>query len=512
MKRTKLISWSLLLIMLPCLMFVSGCKKFLDRQPLTATLDDLSAGGLEQQIFALYATQKESSAFGGIMWQALHNFRSDDSEKGSDLVDGSDWVAAYDNFVYDKDHWCTNTYWDDHYSIINKANTILQIADSLNLTDAASEVFRAEARFMRAYCYFDLVRVYGRVPVIDFRIYAASQANIAKAATVEEVYALIDADLQFAATTLPAEWDLPGQAPKFKGRTTKYAAMGIWAKSYLFRGNFASAGGLVDQIIASGKYSLYPTYYGLFKDAAENSSESIFEIQCTYIKNTSEPYGGNYFATCMGIRGKPDESEWNLGWGWNTPTVAFVNTFEPGDIRKNSSILFAGQSDDPATGGYGRTIPANGQFGLVRDYWNKKVYADPAVQQANNVLHGAWWINQRVLRYADVLLVAAECKNEQGPALSPDSTTIKKYVNDVRNRANLGSVSYVSKDSIRNVIKHERRVELGLEGERFFDLVRWGDAPTVLGPLGYQPKNKYYPLPKPAIDKSNGTLIQNPDY
>lgn len=490
----------------------SGCKKFLDRQPLAATLDDLSAGGLEQQVFALYASQKESSAFGGIMWQALHNFRADDSEKGSDLTDGADWVAAYDEFKYDKDHWCTNTYWDDHYAIINRANTILQIADSLDLNDPQSQIFRAEARFMRAYMYFDLVRVYGEVPIIDFRIYNASEANVAKS-EVAKVYELIDNDLQFAISTLPASWEA-----KYLGRTTSYAAMTLLAKAHMFRKNWSQAVALSDAVIASGKYSLLPVFWQVFKDANENSGESIFEIQCAYIPNTNEPYGGNYFATSMGIRGKPDQSEWNLGWGWNTPTENLVNAFEAGDIRKSSTILFGGQSDDPATGGYGRTIPAKGQFGLERKYWNKKVYADPAVQQAKNVLHASWWINQRVFRYPEVLLTSAEAKNELGGTMSADSNTIKSLVNQVRNRAGLASINYVSQAAMRTRIKQERRVEFALEGERFFDLVRWTpapdgiDAPTVLGPLGYEPKNAVYPIPKPAIDRSNGKLVQNPLY
>ncbi|MFT3682240.1 MAG: RagB/SusD family nutrient uptake outer membrane protein [Ferruginibacter sp.] len=483
-----------------------GCKKFLDRQPLTATLDDLSAGGIEQQVFALYASQKESSAFGGIMWQALHNFRADDSEKGSDLTDGADWVASFDNFKYDKDHWCTNTYWDDHYSIINRANTILQLADSLDLSDPNTEIYRAEARFMRAYMYFDMVRVFGEVPLIDFRVYEASQA-VVKKGTVPEINKFIEDDLLFAIEKLPGVWE-----SKYLGRTTKYAAMTLLAKCYLFQGNFAAAYGYTEQVRTSGLYSLFPTYFGIFKDANENCSESIFEIQCGYIKNTSEPYGGNYFATCQGIRGKPDESPWNLGWGWNTPTDALVNTYEAGDIRKQSTILFGGQSDDPATGGYGKTIPANGESGLVRNYWNKKTYADPAAQAANGIPHAAWWVNQRVFRFADIMLMSAECKNEMDGASSADSNFIKGLVNDVRRRAGLRDTTYASQSEMRKIIKHERRVELALEGERFFDLVRWGDAETVLKPLGYEKRSKYYPVPKGVVEKSNGIIAQNPDY
>lgn len=485
------------------IMMLAGCQKFLDRKPLTATLDDLNQGGLEGQIYGLYSNLRGSAGFTSIPWIAMHDFRSDDSEKGSDPSDGAEWVAPFDRYQYVKDLWASNTYWDDHYSLINLANTAIQTADSLKMTDAASQINVAEARFFRAMSYFDLVRTFGDVPKIDFRIYNATQANIAKS-PASAIYALIDADLSFAAANLPLVW-----GNQYPGRLTSGAAKTLHAKAHLFRGNWAQSLALSQQVIASGAYSLYSSYYGIFKDAGENSSESIFEIQA-YVSPNGSIRNGCVYATTQGVRAST-ASGWNLGWGWNTPTDNLVAVYEAGDVRKGSTILFSGQSDDPATGGYGRVLPAS-TFDvpagpLPRKYWNKKIYADPAYRASTGLSDNPEWINKRVLRYADVVLMAAECMNELG-----SGATALPLVNSIRSRAGLAAIAYTDQAQLRAAIKQERRVEFGVEGERFFDLVRWNDAVTVLGPLGYTNKARFYPIPQPAIDKSGGKLVQNPEW
>ncbi|MEJ7681100.1 MAG: RagB/SusD family nutrient uptake outer membrane protein [Segetibacter sp.] len=222
---------------------------------------------------------------------------------------------------------------------------------------------------------------------------------------------------------------------------------------------------------------------------------------------------GSFYATTQNIR-QSTASGWNLGWGWNTPTEALVNAYETGDPRKDATILFAGLSDDPANGGYGRTLPKAQVDGgiLFSKYYNKKVYADPAKRIALNRLSEAGWINQRIYRFADVILMAARSANELGNGQLAE-TLLEQVRARARNGANvLPAITFSTKELMRDAIKHERRVEFGMEEERFFDLVRWGDAVSVLGPLGYQDKNKYYPIPQSFIDKSGGILIQNPDY
>lgn len=500
---------ALLLIALPLLLMVSGCKKFLDRKPLTATLDDLKQGGIEGLVFGLYTNVRDynnGAAFGGLQWHSIHNFRSDDSRKGSSASDQADMTAIFDQYQYAKDFWTSNGYWESHYAVIGFANTALQIADSLKLEGIDSRANIAEARFFRAFCYFDLVRVFGEVPKIDFRVYNSAQANIAKS-PVAAIYQLIDADLQYAVANLPLTW-----GNKYPGRLTTGAAKTLLAKAYLYRGNFAAASPLLQQIISSGQYSLLQSYFGIFKDAGENSSESVLEWQSYMGPNQTDDYG-SWYATVQNIRGA-GAAGWDLGWGFNVPTQDFVNHFETGDVRKASTILFSGQSDDPATGGYGAVLPnwAGGTPAgpLDNPYWNKKIYSDPVVRQSTGWLNGAYWINQRVYRYADVLLMAAECLNEAGGAVN--GAEAAKLVNQVRKRAGLADIAYTTQAAMRDAIKKERRSELGLEGERFFDLVRWGDAITVLGPQGYTNRCRFYPIPQPAIDRSNGRLIQNPEW
>lgn len=492
------------IFILPAFILLGGCEKLLDRKPLTATLDDLSQGNIEGQIFGLYATIKDydnGHSFSGLAWLAFHNFRSDDSEKGSDLTDGAEWSGIYDNFNYSKDFWGQNLYWDEHYRMIFNANKILQIADSLKLADDASDVFRAEAKFFRAFCYFDMVRTFGQVPLITQRIYTNNDANKPKA-TIDDIYKLIDADLDFGIAHLPLSW-----AANYKGRASKGAAESLKARTLLHRQQWAPALALCNAVISSGQYSLYPQFWDIFKETGKNCSESIFEFQNENGPNKTDDYG-SWYGTSQGVRGVTAD-DWNLGWGWNTPTQDLVDAFEPGDVRKASSILFTGQSDDPQHGGYGRRLPDIAPASnLVRKYWNKKVYADPAKRRSTGYLDGAYWVQQQILRYSDVLLMAAEAENETS---GPTQTAIDR-VNMVRKRAELGEIKPTTKNDFRKAIKQERRVEFALEGHRFYDLVRWGDAESVLGSLGYKPKNKYYPLPQTVVDKSNGVLIQNPDY
>lgn len=499
--KNKNVIWNLLLA-IPLLMMLSGCKKFLDRKPLTATLDDLKQGGVEGQIYGLYGGIRNPDVagigFGAINWLGMHALRSDDQEITADPGAGG-WHTTYDLFQYVKDDWSTDEYWNRHYVLIGLSNTALQTIDSLQLTDPASLINEAEAKWFRAYAYFEMVRTYGEVPLINFRVYNAGDAQIPKS-TIPEIYAQIDSDLVFAEQNLPLNW-VVGGASKYPGRLTRGAAQTLHAKTYLYRQQWSQALALCQEVIASGQYSLTPEYWQIWKTSGENNQESIFEIQAYQSAGAAENYW-SWWGTQQGVRGAGD---WNLGWGWNTPTQNLVDTYEPGDERKPSTILFSGQSDDPEYGGYGKTLPPYPV--IPAKYWNKKCYADPAEQALVGDLHGAAYINQRVLRYSDVLLMAAEAANELGG----NEELAVGWVNQIRNRAGLASVTFTSQSQLRSVIKHERRVEFGMEGERFFDLVRWGDADAVLAPLGYQHKHRFYPIPTPALN-SNPKLVQNPEW
>ena len=510
MKNIK--KYMLFVLMITLVLFsITGCKKFLDRKPLQATLQDLNQGGLEGLVYGLYGGLRNpdvgGAAWGHIPWLAIHSFRDDDAMKGSSEADGADWAVIYDNFQYSKDHWSTNIYYERKYLMINMANEIIFTADSLKLTDPASLTNVAEAKFIRALAYFDLVRAFGEVRKVEVPIRNAAQVNSMPKSSVADIYALIDDDLVFGEQHLPINWNTASGESKFPGRLTSGAAKTLHAKALMYRQLWGTAFTLLQSVINSGQYHLESNYSNAFSHAGENGRESIFEIQAYKGPGGKPDYWG-YFATSQGVRGT-DAQGWNLGWGWNTPTQNLVNAYEPNDPRKRRTILFTGQSDDPAYGGFGRTLPAD----LPRLYWNKKVYANPTQQIAENDLHGWGSYHQRILRYADVLLMAAECANELGQGAQAET-----YLEMIRARARegqsgvLSKIVYQNQAQMRNAIKLERRIEFAMEGERFFDLVRWGDAQTVLGPLGYQPRNKYLPLPQPVVDQSGGALKQNPDY
>ena len=493
---------------------MQSCEKFLDKKPLEATLDDLGQGGLEGLVFGLYGGLRNpdvgGAAWGHIPWLAIHSFRDDDYIKGSSESDGADWAVIYDQFQYSKDHWSTNTYYERKYVMVNLANTVLYTADSLNLTDAPSKVNIAEAKFVRALTYFDLVRTYGQVRKVTVPIRSAAQVNAIPKSTEAEIYALIDEDLTYAETYLPINWNTSSGSSQYPGRLTTGAAKSLHAKTLMARQQYGQALSLLESVIGSGQYSLLSNYSNVFKTVGENSSESIFEIQA-YKGPGGTPDFYTFYATAQGVRGS-DASGWNMGWGWNTPTINLVNAYEANDPRLRRSILFAGQSDDPSYGGYGRTLAAYPAV-VARPYYNKKTYADPAEQAATNDPNGNGAYNQRILRYADIILLAAEAANETG-----NGPRAEVLLEMIRARAREGQagvlpkILYANQAQMRTAIKHERRIELAGEGERFFDLVRWGDAVSVLGGSGYQPRNRYLPVPQPIIDQSQGVLVQNPDY
>lgn len=522
MKNNRKHIWSLLIIIFSVLL-ISGCSKFLDRKPLTATLDDLNQGALESQSLGLYNTLRYAG-FSTLPWIDFNSIRDDDAQKGSSLTDGAEINAEFETFKYTKDDWATNTYWNDHYYMINLCNKELYWADSLKVTDAASLVNVGEAHFFRAYSYFELLKAYGGyIPKIDFYYTDASrgiQPNSSPTGDPSVIYSLIDRDLDSASRLLPLNWNIAG-TNTYPGRLTSGAANTLWAQTYLFRQQWAKVIQLCSAVVGSGQYSLATNFSDIWKDglngAGKNGRESIFEMQA-WVGANGTNYNGVQWATSQNVRQGGAGVDWNLGWGWNTPTDVLVNAWNSTDPRRASTVLFSGQSDGgPATGGYGATLPPydiNGAGGVPQKYWNKKVYSDPQMRQFTGQVGnngGADWVNHRILRYADVLLMLAEAYNE-----SADGTNAAKYLEMIRARARGGNssavpvIAFTSQSQMRDAIKDERRWEFAMEGYRFYDLVRWGDAVSVLSPLGYTSRCNYYPIPQKAIDLSGGVLKQNP--
>ena len=267
-------------------------------------------------------------------------------------------------------------------------------------------------------------------------------------------------------------------------------------------------------VIKKGLYNLRTPYNEIFTDDGENSGGSIFELQCT--ATAALPQSdiiGSQFCEVQGVRGA---DQWDLGWGWHMATELMAQAYEPGDPRKNATLLYFRRSDsEPITPEntnepYGES-PVSPAIGA---YFNKKAYTNPALRQ--EFTNKGFWVNIRLIRYSDVVLMAAESANELG-----NTSEAQKDLEMVRARARGGNpdilpeITSLDQSVLREAIRHERRVELGLEFDRFYDLVRWGIAEQVLhaaGKLNYQPKNALLPIPQDEIDKSKGVLKQNPDY
>lgn len=518
-----------------------ACKKFLDRQPLTATLQDVQKeqGSLEGQSLGLYYTLRTYAGFSSLPWTDFNSIRGDEAAKGSDANDGKEINAEFETFQYTKDDWATDTYWNDHFTMINLANAEIHAGDSLKANDPATLRQLGEAHFFRAYSFFDLVKAYGQVPLINY-YYVNPADGVRPKSTIDSIYGQIDADLDTAAMWLPLNASEYSTSNSYPGRLTKGAANTLWAQTYLFRQNWGKVISLCNTVISSAQYSLMPNFTDIWKDglngAGKNGPESIFEMNCyeglNGQANATQNQGQDGWGTAQQVRQDGAPLAWNLGWGWNVPTQVLVNMWDSTDPRRNETILFSGQYDGgSATGGWGATLPAYsdplGTSGLAEMYWNKKLYTgnDPAQRQATGQIGGngsAPWIDHRILRYADVILMLAEASNETG-----DGATAAANLELIRDRAsgNLGAgrtvlpyIADTSQAQMRKAIKNERLWEFALEGYRFYDLVRWTpasdgiDAPTVLGSLGYTPRNQYYPIPQPAIDLSGGVLKQNSNY
>ena len=206
---------------IPMLIAVAGCKKFLDRKPLTATLQDFNQGALEGQVLGMYSNLRTLAGFSLLPWIDFHSIRDDDAQKGSDINDGKEVVTEFDTYQYTKDDWAPNTYWNDHYAMVNLANEALYTYDSLKVSDVASLRNVGEACFFRAYSYFELVKTYGDVPLINFKIKTAAQGLVPKS-PASRIYEFIDSNLQAAVSLLPLSSSEYGAG--YDGRLTKDAA------------------------------------------------------------------------------------------------------------------------------------------------------------------------------------------------------------------------------------------------------------------------------------------------
>lgn len=420
---------------------------------------------------------------------AVESVGSDEAEKGSNPTDAT-FFNNYDNFTVTSTDGQLQGFWNGQYSLINLANQALDNIPAIEMNGNLKDRYLAEAKFIRAYGYFRLVRAFGGVPLRLNLPADASEYNIPRAPEAE-VWAAIEQDLTDAAAVLPATY-----GSSEVGHATKGAALALHAKVAMYLKKWDQVFDLTNQVIGLG-YSLFPNYYTLFRVANENSVESVFEIQAAYKPGDCD-FSNSQYSQVQGVRASVGG-----GWGFNVPTQVLADAYEAGDPRKDATIIFRGETTPD-----GDAIPAVGDNPM----YNQKSYV-PFSQYPNECAEGSMQ-NIRVIRFAEVLLMNAEAANELG-----QTTQALESLNKVRARARGGNagilpdVTTTDQAQLRTAIWHERQIELAMEFDRFFDVIRQGRGEAVFGTKGFKAgKNEHWPIPQNEIDLSTGTLTQNPGY
>jgi len=490
------------LILLCIFILMPGCTDFLQMNPqgdLTQASFPASSSDALQATNAVYAAVRDWYYNSG--GYPVLDIMSDDSYKGSNTNDQLSTVGAYDNFTFNSTGDGLDRWWATLYQGIKWANVVIEKVPTISMDTTLRNRYVGEARFLRGLFYFDLVRAWGGVPKVTSSI---PPLHLARASS-EEIYTLIISDLQYADSHLIKKSELISSD---RGRATAGAAEALLAKVYLFQKDYVNAEKYTLKVIQSNEYSLESRFIDANGVNGNNGVESIFEVGALGVEDFSG--GGAQYANTQGVRGSP-----NRGWGFNRPSIDLRKSFEQGDTRLRGTIIDLGDTldgvfikgnPDPANDPV-ITLNQNGDTINIQCY-NRKVWTP------GNDTPTQWGHHRRLIRYADVLLMAAEALNENGkPA---DALT---YLNQVRKRARGGNISILpdvstsDKNLLRDKIFLERRHELALEGERFWDLIRTGKAALVLGPLGFVPgKHELLPIHQSEIDISQGTLKQNPDY
>ncbi len=499
-------------IFITLVLLSSGCADdWLELEPVGQKLENnfyQTEGDIYQGLISTYSMLQPKYFSGWSSYYFLANFPSDDSE----VVGGGPGDRPEYHAIGDFQMLPTNSailqLWRRNYYGIYRANLVIQNADPE--ASQTSREYIAEARFLRAYFYFELVRFFGDVPLITSQLTPDEYNQPRKPA--KQVYQQIITDLQAAIPDLAL-------APSEKYRATKGAAQSLLGKAYLYMASpyyyntynfelsrteyYQLAADEFNDVIISAQYDLEQNYDDIWRYEYEHGIESIFEIEYSNIARGGDwgngrVNGGNIDVQMNGPRGISTDTLL-AGWGFDMVTQDLISAYnaEGDDIRKEGTaygetfLTSIGASDWEENEGY------TGWFSKKRAPWAHITWDSQAEWNYET--------NERMIRYADVLLMMAEAI--VGGATAPQSAD--HYLNLVRDRVDLvpkGGVTMAD-------IKKERRLELAMEGHRFFDLVRWGDAASKLGDRGFvQGKHEVFPIPQEEIVNSQYTLTQNDNY
>lgn len=528
MKRASSITLAVLFAF--CTALVS-CSDFLDVDVQGGVTTESDPELAQKLVTGVYNSLLLGDSFGngdihGFGFISVSNIMSDDADKGSTASDQAPTTGQLDNFTHTPTNKFAESLWNGHYRGIGSANQALKALKVASIDDEVKERLSAEVRFIRGYLYFNMVRMYGKVPLV-FRVPKdATDANndpvFQTRAELSVVYDSIINDLDFASDVLPL------RSAAAAGHINKGTAQSMLAKVYMYKASDPTVAApanadwqnvfdLTDEVINSGEYLLVDDYATIWRQAGENSTESIFEIQTGEFNNGNLSIGDYTVSQGPRVGGK---GGWNdLGWGFNNPSPSLIAAYELGDLRKNATVIFVDNS-----GTHAGTVLWDGFRLPSKDsvenlYYNYKAYTstNPDERGEQNQEEFSSYAdknrpkNIRILRYAEVLLMYAEAGAVLGTG-DPDTK-----INLLRERADLDPISGVTQLQVWN----ERRFELAMEHDRFWDLVRQGKITPgrtaavmhAAGKLNFtEGKHELLPVPISQILLSGNQLTQNPNY
>jgi len=476
-------------------LFTTACSDFLDEE-LKGTYTSDTYYQTEEDAIGSVNGIYEILAFSDVannLW-VFGDVASDDAIKGGNSGDQTD-IKYVDEFNVNPDNGAVENIWKHYFEGINRANNTIHYVPQINMDEVLRNRIVAEGKFLRAYFYFNLVNVFGEIPLKTKPALTPDDLQVALS-PVEDIYAQIETDLTEAIDDLPVSYP-----PAEVGRITKGAALGLLAKAFIYNQKWQNVLDVIAEIENLGLYQLMPLYQNNFELASENNQESIFEIQHLSGQN---PFMGNYLNQWF-------SPQVENGYFFNVPTQDIVNEFEQvagvSDPRLDYSIGREGgkwlndEAFDPAWSPTG--------------YLSKK-HCQP-LEEVSVGTKGDAGLNYIYMRYADILLMKAEALNELGrvnEALEP--------LNQIRTRAResylydenlvgygsipenlLSNMTSTNQNELREAIQHERRVELCFEFHRYFDLMRYGKqaAEAALKDQNFNyENNRFFPIPQSELD------------
>lgn len=487
---------------------LTSCENFLEEKPYSflapSNYYQNQADALAALTGAYDALGDNSSSYMARLLPYLTWFPSD--EATSPLLAAQ---RQLDNFSFAADHADILNLWRQIYDAINRTNTVIERVPGISMDETLKKQYVAEARFLRALHYFNMVRLWGGVPLMDKTV-TSIDAALVERSSVANVYALIIADLEAAGQDLPAT--------NQQGRSTKGAAKGLLAKVYLTRasseagsaGDYQKCADLAKEVIDMTQYRLMPDYQQAVGSANEFSAESLFEWQGDRnLLSVGEHSVFGQFTLPRDIIGLVPEAG-QTGESNVVSEIAFFNRYDDQDYRKESTFITQG---------------TNRQNKVVT--WREFTYPFPApawkfVNTKATTRNGyAFSANFPILRLADVYLMRAEALNEVGGPTADAYAMINAIRTRARNRNGTSTstvpvnLAALTKDQFRDAVLNERAIELGFEGHRWFDLVRTKrfvqTLKTVHPDYPVTDKHNLFPIPINEI-LLNSKLQQNPGW